>query len=303
MNSNQISTGDVVAAVDGSVHALQGAQWAAQQAHLEGRPLALVHVAEHQAPLPTTLRTVGYGDEVAWLDDPNGAPQLILDEAASVVAAIPADVLVRKVTVVGSPRQALPEVAKKAHLLVLGSRGRGAARSRLLGSVSVHVAKTAACPVVVFRPGGEPGRIKDGVVVAADEKPESRPVVEFAFRQASLLGVPLTVMHNVYDVPLAVTGARVGEIHLPTIEEHEKRLADWIAGFAADHPDVHVTREVVHGGVRAGLAAHRRPWNLVVVGRHPVHGLRWLTLSTATDVLEHSKGAVAVVPESGPEPV
>ena len=44
-----------------------------------------------------------------------------------------------------------------AHLLVLGSRGHGAALSLLLGSVSVALAAHAPCPVVVVRPAAIDG--------------------------------------------------------------------------------------------------------------------------------------------------
>ena len=50
------------------------------------------------------------------------------------------------------PRSLLAEAATGAHLLVLGSRGHGAALSLLLGSVSVALAAHAPCPVAVVRP-------------------------------------------------------------------------------------------------------------------------------------------------------
>ena len=49
------------------------------------------------------------------------------------------------------PRRALDEASRYADLLVVGSRGRGAARSAVLGSVSRHVVEHAHCPVVVVR--------------------------------------------------------------------------------------------------------------------------------------------------------
>lgn len=46
---------------------------------------------------------------------------------------------------------ALLDEAKDADLVVIGSRGRGALRSTLVGSVSHSVAQHANCPVVIIR--------------------------------------------------------------------------------------------------------------------------------------------------------
>jgi nucleotide-binding universal stress UspA family protein len=43
-----------------------------------------------------------------------------------------------------------------ADVVVIGSRGRGAIRRALLGSVSMHVVNNSPCPVVVVRAGDEP---------------------------------------------------------------------------------------------------------------------------------------------------
>jgi nucleotide-binding universal stress UspA family protein len=50
---------------------------------------------------------------------------------------------------VGSPAGVLVEQARAAELLVVGSRGRGAFRGLLLGSVALHCAMRAPCPVMV----------------------------------------------------------------------------------------------------------------------------------------------------------
>lgn len=299
MTNSVITPGHIVAAVDGSEHALRAAQWAAGQAQLERRPLTVVHVAGHGGEVPPTYRTVD-PDDVTWLDKTLRASHLILEEAATVAAAAGPNLDIDSVSVHGEPRHVLPDISDSAHLLVLGSRGRGVLRSRLLGSVSTAVAKSARCPVVVTRPG-QPGTIKDGVVVAADGTAESVPVVEFAFRQASLHGVPLTVMHCVPDIAVALTGVRADIRDFPDTAADALVLGESVAGLSEKYPDVHVTQELAHGLVRDRLTARRRPWNLIVVGRHPVSGLRWLTGSTAIDVMERSKSVLAVVPQAAPQ--
>ena len=90
---------------------------------------------------------------------------------------------------------------------MLGSRGRGPLRTALLGSVSASVARRAHCPVVVCRPPEPEPSASIGVIVGADGRDGSQPVLEFAFAQASLRALPLTVMHCFWDVISATRGS------------------------------------------------------------------------------------------------
>ncbi len=301
MNTSQINPGTIVVGIDGSAPALQAVQWGAEQAKRLGRGLTLVHASGYEGAKPTTLRTVSDGDAIIWTDDALRASHVHLRQAQDVAEATAPGVDVHGVSIPGDAAEVLASASESAHLLVLGSRGRGSVRSHLFGSVSAHVAKTAHCPMVVVRPS-EPGALKDGIVVAADATTESTPVVEFAFQQASLYGAPLTVLHCVYDVAVTATGMAGGYVKaLPDTDRRSRMLAESMAGLSETYPDVHVTQVMARGLVEDSLAANRRPWNLIVVGRHPVHGLRWLAGTTAVDVLEHAKSPVAVVPEDWPE--
>ncbi|WP_233498881.1 universal stress protein [Blastococcus sp. TF02A-26] len=52
----------------------------------------------------------------------------------------------------GAPSDVLVQRARGAALLVVGSRGRGAVRAALLGSVALHCVMHAPCPVLVVHP-------------------------------------------------------------------------------------------------------------------------------------------------------
>jgi nucleotide-binding universal stress UspA family protein len=62
----------------------------------------------------------------------------------------------------GDPADELVAASREVDLLVIGSRGRGARRAALLGSVSGKVAERAACPVLILpRAGTELPPIED----------------------------------------------------------------------------------------------------------------------------------------------
>lgn len=297
----KIPQGSIVVAVDGSDHAEAALAWGAEQAALERRHLVVASAGDvgntyaigwagtEESVAEVSRRLVAHAQEIA-------------DEAADRARTLHPELTVEAVAVAGDPRHALKDLAEEAHLLVVGSRGRGPLRSALLGSVSANLAKYAACPLVVCRPGGRGTQHEQGVVVGADGSPESVPVIGFAFRQASIRGSSLTVVHSYWDAVAAVAGYR-GAAELPEgpdVEELRRVMAESVAGFSEQYPDVPVQVRISHGLVDAALSPRGRAWDLVVVGRHPMNSVgRFLTGSIATAVLERSHSHVAVVPQEG----
>jgi nucleotide-binding universal stress UspA family protein len=77
------------------------------------------------------------------------------DLVVEALAEGPADLVAPPVvtTVVQGPAgEVLVERSRTADLLVVGSRGRGTLRGLLLGSVALHCAMHASCPVMVVHP-------------------------------------------------------------------------------------------------------------------------------------------------------
>lgn len=266
--------GSVVVAVDGSDHALRAVRWAAEQASLEHRRLTVVSV----------------GDK----------PDNLIDDTVSATRLRHPDLAVEGSAASGDPRQVLIDASAHAHMLVVGSRGRGAVRSMLLGSVSTTVSAHAACPVIICRPTAD-GDARAGVVVGADATPESLPVIEFAYRQASLRELPLTVLHSFWDAAAAVAQyheARGEKVDEPDLEDLRATLSESVAGLAEMYPDVPVTLTLKHGFADETLSPRHGGWHMIVVGRHPMTSLgRLLTGSIAASVIERAHATVAVVPQ------
>lgn len=280
IRSHGVPAGTVVVGVDGSASARTALCWATDQAITERRPLTLV-CAESS------------------VDD--GVGQSVLEQARMEVSSQPAELEVHELLIVADPREALLQLSRQAALVVVGSRGRGPVRRLLLGSVGVAVTRHASCPVIVVRPG-HPGLVRHGVLVGVDGGETSRAVLDFAFRQASFRGLPLTVLHTFVDAPAygAAAGIPVPVVVEPLSELEEERLllAECMSGLQEKYPDVRVRTELARGLPAERLLQEAPRMNLVVVGSHPgasaaSHLLRG---SVAMTVVEHATCPVALVP-------
>jgi nucleotide-binding universal stress UspA family protein len=132
------SEGAVVAGVDGSDCAADALRWAAAEADRLGRPLVAVHAW-------------------SWLDQP-GSFDPGFDEAAArrwaggIVARVLGERPVEVVATNGLPAAVLMARSAAGDLVVVGSRGMGAVKQALLGSVSRQLSHHAPSTVVVVTP-------------------------------------------------------------------------------------------------------------------------------------------------------
>jgi nucleotide-binding universal stress UspA family protein len=291
--------GTIVIAYDGSQHAEQAMNWAAEQADREQRTLTIVHVVR-----PATLEFGSLAVAHALPDDMREAIRksgraLMSGARARALESHPA-LEVATVLGEGDPRQILIGLSEEATCLVLGSRGRGRVASLLLGSVSVAVSRHASCPVVVVRPF-HPGKVRNGILVGTDAGAHTRSTLEFAYRQASLLALPLTVMYCVPDLNDPDLPVGAVDDDLPGLEEHRCALAESVAGMAEKFPDVRARLRLAKGTAELCLIGASPSLDLVVVGRHHIGAADLLGLgSFATSVVEGASCPVAVVCEGVP---
>ena len=139
--------GCVVCGIDDS----SGARKAAHVADGLARDLGARLVLVHAAPVaPSVLYGVPFDNDAFQREVLDDARRLLEDVARSCKAAAH----VSQRAELGSPTEVLARVLEDEHaeLLVVGTRGRGAMRSVLLGSVSHEMLATSPCPVVVVPP-------------------------------------------------------------------------------------------------------------------------------------------------------
>jgi nucleotide-binding universal stress UspA family protein len=296
MNTAEAPLGTIVAAVDGSPSSDLAVDFAVHQALLTRRPLTLVHAL---SPMDTVwLAPVGMspsmGTGVGLEALETQAKELLAEVRADVASRAP-ELEVHVLLGFGDPRQVLLDVATRASMVVMGSRGRGPVRSLLLGSVAVGVSHHVTCPLVVMRPTD--GAERSGVLVAVDATERSMAPLEFALQHASAHGLSLTVLHAYWDVRHAAVHAQGDQEGVHADEDELLLLAEILAGMAEKYPDVVVHRALATGMVDLAVMDAAADKELVVLGTHHGSGAgEMLFGSVATTVLEHASCTVAVVP-------
>ena len=198
----------------------------------------------------------------------------------------------------GNAHDVLLDSAVGAHLLVVGSRGRGSVASLLLGSVSVDVSAHAPCPVVVVRPENDRARFGPFVgriVVGVDGSDASMAALDFAFELASTEFKPLAIVHA-WGAAGVYRDLMSYEVRLETAEEHELQVAESIAGYAEKYPDVLVTQHQDEEDPSRTLVAASEDADTVVVGSRGRGDAKAVVFgSVSRFVVEHAHCPVIVV--------
>ncbi|MFF0633293.1 universal stress protein [Nocardia sp. NPDC004151] len=282
----------IVVGVDGSQTSYQAVAWAAVEAESRGWPLHIVVAYGVQSSRePWTAH--GMVEHAAVRDE---ARRVLAEAVRTAHHAAPEDTIALTTETVEEPALAtLIERSERARMIVVGNRGRGAIRRAVLGSVSTGLARRAHCPVAIVH--GEPdfGRstLDRSVVVGVDGSENSLPAVRMAFEEASLRKAPLIAVHawsEVSGFDLEVAGWNA-------IRQHEDvLLAEALAGFAEEFPDVRVERHIRCDTPVRTLLDFADGAQLLVVGSHGRGGFDAMVLgSVSTAVLYAATCPVLVV--------
>lgn len=283
----------IVVAVDGSPTSHVAVDWAARDAQLRHLPLTLAHVASDpligmwpEAPLPQGFST--------WRDEHS---ERILDDAQRIADRVATDtgaIRVERRLLTGATIPALVELSRDAAIMVVGCRGHGALKRRLLGSVSSGLVHHAHCPVAVIHDEDplmdDPARAP--ILVGVDGSPASELATAIAFDQASRRRVGLIAMHAWADQGLYnflnVDWQR-------QLEAGEEALAERLAGWQERYPDVPVDRRLVNGEPGAQLVEASETAQLTVVGSHGRGGFAGMLLGSVSSAVAQAARMPVIV--------
>ena len=288
----------IIVGIDLSGTSNRALDWAATEADRLGLPLLLVH-AYSESGYPAVRASLPGGTAISDLDETlRDIAEQALSTAADRARSTHPGLEVRAVVRAGLPATILVEASRDAELVVLGARGLGAVMAMLSGSVSSQVCAHAHAPVIVVHEAASHSLTDTRVVVGVDGSQTSQAALAFAFAFASSHQVGLTAVHtwqidgveaSAASLAWMVDWAQIGE-------EERSVVAEAMAGYREQYPDVDVRRHVTQGSPIDELGRLSQGACLVVVGtrgRGTVSG--WLKGSVSQSVLRAAHCPVAVV--------
>lgn len=203
----------------------------------------------------------------------------------------------------GHPASVIVREARRraADVIVVGSRGRGAIETAVLGSVAASVVDGAPCPVLVAR-----APTITRVILADDGSAGAKRAEDLVASAPHLAGLPVVIVSVFgflpwYVVGDASTGVTVDARFYQELVDEERDEANRVAAEAADRlraRGVDVSTSVREGYAPQAIidAAGEAKADLIVIGSRGNTGVRRLVLgSVARNVLFHAPGSVLIV--------
>lgn len=285
----------VVVGYDGSPNSEAALAYGAAAADRRGLPLTVV--TTYRSPVPVYANYASLGAE--HLDElRKQVAAEVLEAAATTLAEHRGEV--SYLSVDGDSVGALVEASARAHLMVVGARGRGGFLGRVLGSVSMALPAHARCPTVVVPAEAQPAA--GPVVVGVDGSPHGRRAALHAAQEAiersttlQLLTALQTPDSGEYWFPLLPRdAAELVESRRAELQKDLEREMAWVAEHV---PGLEVAGEVQVGVAAAVLHDAEPAAQLIVVGSHGHGALTGALLGSVSRATLHgATRPVMVVP-------
>jgi nucleotide-binding universal stress UspA family protein len=280
----------ILVGVDGSAESDASIAWAAGEAVMHHVPITLLHVVG-----PALVWPIGsaQADITQWRKD---TAQTVIEEARKTLRASVDETELPDVhteVIFANVVQTLIEASREARLVVVGSRGTGAIGGLLLGSVATGLIYHAHCPVTVVH--ADQGTTPDPaapVLLGIDGSPASEAATALAFDEASRRGVELVALHAWSDVGVFPI---VGMDWRDREREGREVLAERLAGWQEQYPDVRVRRRLVADVPARWLLEESEHAQLVVVGSRGRGGFSGMLLGSVSSAVAHAAKIPVIV--------
>ncbi|WP_406815395.1 universal stress protein [Mycobacterium sp. M23085] len=281
----------ILVCVDGSEASDAAVTWAAREGIMRHLPITLMHAV---APVVVGW-PVGqlYAEMPEWQQE---SAQHVVDQARERVATNLDSAKCAEIHTeisYSSIMPALIDATREAWMVVVGSQGLGAAGRLLLGSVTAGLLHHAYCPVAVIHSNAAVTPDANApVLVGTDGSPASEAAIALAFEEASRRGVDLVALHAWSDVgvfPILGMNWRDREA------EGQELLAERLAGFHEQYPDVHVKRVIVCDKPSRWLLEEAEHAQLVVVGSRGRGGFAGMLLGSVSSHVAQAASVPVIV--------
>lgn len=245
-------------------------------------------------PAPSTLRSDTEARTEAFIDEVRRSP--------SAVRIPGADTVPLRLTVSAHPAvEALLERARETDILVVGSRGRGARRSALLGSVALDCVTQAVGAVLVVHAQIPPAEAPPRVVVGVDGSRHSRAALVAGIAEAVRLRAHVDVVHAYELTDYWVDAYPLDMPDADVLGDQARRRADDLVNDVvrefSEEPELRLRTLVTEGPVADVLLERAHGASMLVVGRRgygPLPGA--VPGSVALQVALHAPCPVLLVP-------
>ncbi|MEE6177614.1 universal stress protein [Mycobacterium sp. 050134] len=285
----------IVVGIDDSPAARIAVQWAALEAEMRRIPLTLVHAVSPE--VSTWLRTPMPAGVLRWQQDHG---RRLVDAALGLVAEATqhgGPAAVHTEIFAASAVSTLIDLSKDAELVVTGAQGGGRWPGRLLGSVSSALLRHGHCPVAIIHDqDATPGISHAPVLVGVDGSPASESATAIAFDEASRRRVGLLAVHAWSDLE-----SECPEVDWPATQSMaEEVLAERLAGWQEQYPDVEVSRTVVQAQPARRLVEQSGQAQLVVVGSRGRGGFAGMLVGSVGETVAQMATVPVIVARESP---
>ena len=196
---------------------------------------------------------------------------------------------VTKVMQVGSPAEVIVTAAEqeKTDLIVMGARGLGPIKERLLGSVSHRILTSAPCAKLIV---SGPIRTIQQVLLPLRSSSDTEDAIRFLELKPFRQSVELTLLSVLPDIPPLVGMAAGGTEAYQAREKENAQLFLQSAANRLERSGYSARSQVLMGTAVESILAQARGRNvdLILMGSRGRHGLSRLMLGSVSHAVLHS---------------